>query len=268
MKSFVKDGIFMTSFIWGRSPQEAYENPYEYEAQEQFSREARVVTSELFTYLMKRNGKYHRDDRSADKAIWMLFVDGIETINDCLRLIDNKQHRLACRLFRDVVETIDLATYFSSSDKEKEKHLNSWYKNEVIPNRVFRNFVAITVGETISKAYKDLYRDLSKLNHRTYKSLAYSYLLRKREFLVYEGENYTELLMLPQPIAMCYALLADVITRYSDRMLECNLITFEELITIWNKALEKETVSLRFMTKDDYRKMFENIKGDTGNHQS
>ncbi len=40
MKSFKKDEIIMTSFIWGRSPQEAYENPYEYEAQEQFSREA------------------------------------------------------------------------------------------------------------------------------------------------------------------------------------------------------------------------------------
>lgn len=59
MKSFVKGELIMTSFIWGRPPQEAYENPYEYEAQEQFSREASVVTSELFAYLMKRNGKYN-----------------------------------------------------------------------------------------------------------------------------------------------------------------------------------------------------------------
>ncbi|MGG6312405.1 hypothetical protein [Paenibacillus macerans] len=250
----------MTSFIWGRSPQEAYENPYEYEAQEQFSREARVLISELFAFLMKNNGKYPRDDRTADKAIWMLFVDGIETINDCLKLIDSKQHRLACRLFRDVVETIDLASYFSSSDKDKEKHLRSWYDNEIIPNRVFRNYVSVTVSETISRAYKELYNDLSKLNHRTYRSLAYSYILRKREFLVYEGENNTELLTLPHPVAMCYALLADIITRYSDRMLECDVITLDEITSVWNKALEKETVPRRFMTRDDYRRMFEQIK--------
>ncbi len=112
---------------------------------------------------------YPRDDRTDQKAIWMLFVDGIETINDCLELIDTKQHRLACRLFRDVVEAIDLATYFSSSDKDKEKNLKSWYDNKVIPNRVFRNYVSNTAGETVAQAYRNLYRDLSKLNHRTYR---------------------------------------------------------------------------------------------------
>ena len=160
----------MTSFIWGRSPQEAYENPYEYEAQNQFAREAEVVVYEFFEFIMKKNGQYSRDDRSSEKAVWMLFVDGIETIRDCLKLIKSKDHRLACRLFRDVVETIDLATYFSSSDKDRDKHLNNWYDNEVIPNRVFRNFIADTAGEIFSRAYKNIYSDLSKLNHRTYRS--------------------------------------------------------------------------------------------------
>ncbi|MFK7692327.1 hypothetical protein [Paenibacillus sp. HJGM_3] len=59
-----RDEITMTSFIWGRSPNEAYENPYEYEAQNQFQREAEVLAKELFTFLMKRNGTYPRDARS------------------------------------------------------------------------------------------------------------------------------------------------------------------------------------------------------------
>ncbi|MFS0727649.1 hypothetical protein [Paenibacillus sp. 1P07SE] len=252
----------MTSFVWGRSPQEAYENPYEYEAQDQFSREAERLINELFTFLMRSNGQYTRDDRSTEKAIWMLFVDGAETIKDCLKLINSKQHRLACRLFRDVVETMDLATYFSSSDEEKQKNLKKWYDNEVIPNRVFRNYVASTVGEVISKAYRDIYSDLSKLNHRSYRSLAYSYLLRKQEFLVYEDERSSEVLKLPQPVAMCYALLAGIITRYSDRMIECDLITLEEITIIWNMALEKESVPRRFMTKKDYLKKFEQLKED------
>ncbi|GBG07405.1 hypothetical protein PAT3040_01955 [Paenibacillus agaridevorans] len=251
----------MTSFIWGRSPQEAYENPYEYEAQDQFAREAEVLVSELFEFLMKKNGKYPRDDRSSEKAVWMLFVDGVETIKDCLELVNSRRHRLACRLFRDVIETIDLATYFSSSDKDKDSHLNNWYNNKVIPNRVFRNFIANTAGESISRAYRNIYSDLSRLNHRTYRSLAYSYLLRKQEFLVYEGEYKNRQLTLPQPVAMCYALLADVILKYSDRMLECSLITFDEVSCIWSKALENEIVPRRFMTRDDYKRMFENNPG-------
>jgi hypothetical protein len=251
----------MTSFIWWRSPEEAYENPYEYEAQEQFAREAEIIVNELFEFLMKRNGMYLRDDCSSEKAVWMLFIDGIETIRDCLDLINSRKHRLASRLFRDVVETMDLATYFSSQDKNKEKHLNAWYDNEVVPNRVFRNYIANTAGKKLSIAYKDIYSNLSKLNHRTYRSLAYSYILRKRKFLAYEGEyQNSELLMLPHPIAMCYAILAEIITRYSDRLVECGLINIEEIKNIWNKALEKNSISRRFMTREDYRIMLQRIQ--------
>ncbi len=87
-------------------------------------------------------------------------------------------------------------------------------------------------------------------------------MLRKGEFLVYEKEYSNTLLMLPQPVAMCYALLANVITRYSNRMLECELITLDELTTIWDKALEKKTVPPRFMTKEDYRRVFKQIRDD------
>ena len=37
----------MASFIWDRDPQEAIRNPYEYNAQKQFHREAITLTEKL-----------------------------------------------------------------------------------------------------------------------------------------------------------------------------------------------------------------------------
>ena len=255
----------MTSFIWWRSPEEAYENPYEYEAQEQFAREAEKIIQSIFEILMQKNRTFLRDDRSVDKAVWMLFVDGVETLRDCLRLINSKQHRIACRLFRDVVETMDLATYFSSSDEGKLNILAKWYDNEVVPNRVFRNYLSSTGADELGNAYRSIYSDLSRLNHRTYRSLAYSYIRNKDMYLVYEDENRdSEFLKLPHPIAMCYALLAEILTRFTDRLVECDIITSEQSVRIWNEALEKETVPRRYMSMRDLqiKRMYKQTQED------
>lgn len=246
----------MTSFIWWRSPEEAYSNPYEYEAQEQFAREAEHLLKVVFNFLMKRNRTYKRDDRSQEKAIWMLFVDGIETLRDCLSLLVTKKHRLASRLFRDAVETMDLATYFYGNDQEKVNYLNKWYDNHVVPNRIFRKHISDTGFSELSNAYKEIYSQLSKLNHRTYRSLAYSYLLGRDEMLVYEDEfDNNGFLKLPHPISMYYALLAEIITRYTDRLVECHLASSEEMEKMWTSALEPSTVPRRFMDPKKYYEM-------------
>lgn len=243
----------MTSFIWWRSPEEAYSNPYEYESQEQFAREAESLLENIFSFLMKNNGTFARDDRSQEKAIWLLFVDGNETLRDCLSLLNLKKHRLASRLFRDVVETMDLATYFSSNDHEKDKYLDKWYDNEVVPNRIFRRHISDAGSNELSNAYKEIYSQLSKLNHRTYRSLAYSYLLRNGEFMVYEDEfESSNILKLPHPISMYYALLAEIITRYTDRLVECNLISSEEMKMFWESALEPSTIPRRYIDPTEY----------------
>ena len=255
----------MTSFIWWRSPEEAYENPYEYEAQEQFAREADKIIKSIFEILMQKNRSFLRDDRSVDKAVWMLFVDGVETLKDCLGLINSKQHRIACRLFRDVVETMDLAAYFSSSDKNKQRYLDRWYDNEVVPNRVFRQYLSSTGADELGNAYKSLYSILSRLNHRTYRSLAYSYIRNKDLYLIYEDENRdSEILKLPHPTAMCYALLAEILTRFTDRLVECDIITSEQCVHIWNEALEKETVPRRYMSMRDLqeKRMYKKTQED------
>ena len=65
----------MTSFIWKRDPEEAYANPYEYEAQKQFVREASSLLDKYHDYISANTKRFQRDDTSKEKAIWMLHVD-------------------------------------------------------------------------------------------------------------------------------------------------------------------------------------------------
>lgn len=67
----------MPSQVWGRSPQEASDNPYEYEIQDQFVREAEALLKRLNIGLQIYSMKFHRDDHSVRKAVWMLQLDAL-----------------------------------------------------------------------------------------------------------------------------------------------------------------------------------------------
>ena len=138
----------MSNFIWERDPEEAYTNPYEYEAQEQFVREASSLLNKYHKHVSSNSKRYHRDDTSKGKAIWMLHVDALDALRDCLDLINEKKHRLACRLFRDVIETLDIAAYFSSASSQNNPDLIKWFKNEIIPHRKYRDFIKKTKSES------------------------------------------------------------------------------------------------------------------------
>ena len=117
----------MTSFVWGREPEEAYANPYEYAAQDQFVHEARALLQRFAEALNPRELRFHCDDRSMEKATWMLHVDALEALRDALELIVEKRHRPAARLFRDIVETMNLAAYFLSGSLKSKSDLGwSW----------------------------------------------------------------------------------------------------------------------------------------------
>jgi len=84
----------MPSFIWDRDPQEAMDNPYEYEAQEQFVREAESILNLFSNELGKFDMKFTVDDRSLEKAIWMLQNDALDSLKDIL------ERRLQSIVFR------------------------------------------------------------------------------------------------------------------------------------------------------------------------
>ena len=167
----------MPSIFWNLDPEEAYSNPYNYSAQEQFVREARRLLDFLAVGYEKYQMTFHRDDRSLKKAVWMLQMDALDSLSDCLDLIESKRHRIAGRLFRDVVETLDLAAYFSSDSAKSRANLKKWFDDEVVLHGVYRDYIKKTVGQDAAEERKNFHRQLSKFTHRSYRALLKSYSL-------------------------------------------------------------------------------------------
>jgi hypothetical protein len=238
----------MPSFIWDRKTDEAYSEPYEYGAQDQFTREAKRVLKLLKEHYSKRNQTFTRDDRSVEKAVWLLQVDGLEALTDALLMTDEKKHRIASRLFRDAVETVDMSVYFLFGGKDAKKDLNKWYENEVIPHRRFREHIKKHHSNEEAENLSSLYGDLSKYTHRTYRAISTSYILGRGDLLVYDGFRESDTLVLPHIISFCYALTAALIKRFVDIAERTKQIEIEAINRIWRESLEEETVPRRFGT--------------------
>jgi hypothetical protein len=234
--------------VWNRRTDEAYLEPYEYGGQEQFSREAKQVLKHLKEHYSKLNQTFNRDDKSVEKAVWMLQVDGLEALSDALLMTDGKKHRIASRLFRDAVETVDMSAYFFLAGKEAKRDLDNWYGNEVIPHRRFREFIKKNHGDEEAGNLSSLYGDLSKYTHRTYTAINVSYILGRDNLLVYDGFRESDTLVLPHIISFCYALTAALIKRFIDVAQKTNQIEKNEIDRIWKKSLEERTVPRRFGT--------------------
>lgn len=102
----------MPSFVWERDTEDAWNEPYEYGGQEQFHREASKVLSLIKSHYATKDMYFDRDEKSLDKAIWLIQIDALEALVDALKLTEEKRHRIAARLFRDAVETMDISAYF------------------------------------------------------------------------------------------------------------------------------------------------------------
>lgn len=236
----------MGSIVWGRHPQEAYENPYEYEAQEQFVREANELLSQLQVRLDCFTMQFHREDRCLGKATWMLAVDLIDALLESVQLLEEKRHRLAFRLFRDVVETIDLLQVLNSGTPRAEKALRLWYADETIPHKESRMHIEEYAGTDAALKRRTYYVQLSKFTHRTYRALLKSYSLGREDMLIHDSHS-KRLLALPQTIASGLAVLADLIIQASECLTQCGPLTLDEVAQAWIVAIELETVPRRFV---------------------
>lgn len=167
----------MPSFVWEREPAEAYHEPYEYGAQEQFVREATAAIIQLKLIYDADGHSFERDDQSTRRAVWMLQVDALSALSDTVDLLAEKRFRVASRLFRDVVETLDASYYFALAGEATTANLTKWYANEVISHRVFRDFVKRHHDHERAEHLRRLYSDLSKYTHRTFHALSMGYLL-------------------------------------------------------------------------------------------
>ena len=239
----------MPSFVWDREPSEAFSEPYEYGGQEQFAREADAVLAELKAHYARLDRAFTRDEKTIAKAVWMLQVDALGALTDALALTNDKRHRLVSRLFRDFVETIDASFYFFHAGERAKANLAKWYNNEVIPHRVFRDFIKSHHGNEQFERLRSTYSDFSKYTHRTYRALLMSYILASEDRLAYDGFRRSDPdYVLPHVVSFSYAVIGMLIKRFVEFATATDQLSKDKAEVLWMKCLESATVPRRFGT--------------------
>jgi hypothetical protein len=242
------------SLVWGRDPQEAFEQPYEYQVQEQFEREARQLCSEFYKLLSTDSHVYRSEERSCEKAVWLLVMDALDSLRGCLDALARKEHRVAGKLFRAVSEATDLAAYFHSATPSSKRDLLKWYADEVVPHSRYREYVKATQGEEIARQLSVHYRNLSRFTHRSYRAILDGYLRAGEDRLLHDRNSELRgivrdaatFLVLPQTIASYYAVLANLTLEYAAQITDLDLVSSENVRDAFAASLESETIERRF----------------------
>ena len=250
------EDLEMTSIVWGRDPQDAYDEPYEYDAQEQFVREARALLRRLYVQLNSDRHSYTVEDTSRQKAVWLLVMDALDALRDCLTALIRKEHRVAGRLFRDVTETMDLAVFFHSGDAKSDGALKRWYADEIVQHSQYRDFVERTRGEVEKKHLAEHYSKLSRFTHRSYRTILHGYVRGRENRLGHDRSHQLSratddesILVLPQTISMYYAVLASIIIEFTSELPELDLVTPEDVGEAFDNSLELSSAPRRFVPR-------------------
>jgi hypothetical protein len=253
----------MPSQVWGRDPQEAFENPYEYAVQEQFVREAKALFKQSYLLLAADSHSYVTTDTSKEKAVWLLHMDALDSLRDALDALERKRHRVAGKLFRSVMESLDLAAYFHSGSPDSATDLAKWYADEVVLHGRYREHVRKTDGPAAADLKRDQHRGLSKFVHRSYRAILDGYSLGGGERLVYDGvgarfgdhKDADTMLVLPQTIASYHASLADLVLVFLSETVRRGTASEGDVSAALESSMEQETVKRRFMPRTWFREM-------------
>jgi len=235
----------MPSIVWGRHPQEAYDNPYEHEAQRQFLRECDALLREIIKRLRPHTLKYHRDEQSLQKATWLITMDLLASLLDCAALLKETRHRPVARVFRDAVEAIDVMRYLHAESPKAELALKKWYANDTISHGEIRKLIEALDGVEAATERRVFYQELSKFTHRTYRALLHSVSLGRGELMVHDSHG-SGFLVLPQTIAAYMAVLGDITIQATGSVSSTGLLSSDEVVEAWGVALETHTVPRRF----------------------
>ena len=243
----------MASQVWDRDPLEAYDNPFEYEIQAQFVREADAVFARCYALLHAGRHRHSVGDRSASKAVWMLHADALDSLRDALDALERKRHRVAGKLFRNVQEDLDLAAYFNVQSPDSIADLERWYEDEIVLHGKSREHVRKAMGPDAAHAKRDLHRSMSRFVHRSYIAILDGYSLGAEGRLVHDGLGETvgddpssTLLVLPRTISYYFAFLAAFTKFFLKELADRATVEGEELGKIVEASLEKDTAKRRF----------------------
>lgn len=208
---------------WWASP------PYNSNKKSEFLNETRVFLDQVYKEFDSYNLKFHTDDRSLAKALWMLQVDALDTLRDCIIFLNENKHRIVGKMFRDILETLDLAEYLRLQG-DGSNALNKWYNSKIIPHREYRDFIK---GKNPNRANNlaDFYSQLSKWTHHTYFALGYSYSRGEGDMLVYD--SHSPLLVLPRTIAQYIWMIKELIKLFFSRVKESGIVTVKDINPPW-----------------------------------
>jgi hypothetical protein len=212
------------------TPQEGYNAAYDYNSQRVFLEEAQQVLDALTTAYQTKDMCFHSDDVSVEKAVWMLHMDALDALRESLALLKDNRHNVASRLFRDIVETLDLASYFHSRTKQSMGALGKWYQNEVIPHKQVRQQIETTEGADAKDRKTKEYRSLSNFIHRTYMVLRNSYCLGVGDKMWFDWKlRMHGLGAIPQTVAQYLVTLGDMVRLFVCEAATCAVIPRERI---------------------------------------
>jgi len=237
----------MASIIWDRDPQEALDNPYEYNAQKQFQREANALFKKLSNRILNES-KFYLNERSLEKATWMLQTDALFAFKNCLDLLKKNNHKLTGKLLRDIMESIHLVEYLNAGTDKSLKALEIWYNDELVMHREYRDFIKKKEGENQANYLREIYRIFSKFTHKSYKILLYGYMR------VGEDSNemhYDNEWILQQSVSMYYAYVGHFGRFIISNMKDYGILTKAEVESDWNDSMEKVQIPRGFLSKKD-----------------
>lgn len=215
----------LKSKIWYQTLDDVVRNPYDHENQRLFIKESKSLMNRIYKIYDSYQLKFHRDNKSVEKCVWMLHIDALDTLRDCLYLVEKKKHRLVGKMFRDIIEILDIAHLI----KEKpNKYLTKWYDDKIIPHNEYRKYLYKDGKSKEKEESKNLYQNLSHWTHHTYFALKNSYSLGKDDMLVYDS-HYPKFLVLPQTISQYLFMLNILIKKFIDEITYSKLFDINKL---------------------------------------
>ncbi|MBW8199625.1 hypothetical protein [Flagellimonas abyssi] len=238
----------MRNFIWNRDPQEAMDNPYEYEAQKQFRKEAKKLIRGLRSYIITEYN-FKLTEKSTEKAVWMLTMNALDSALEIVRSLNKQNHRVTAHLLRTIDESIDLAEFFNSESIEAKNKLDRWFNDEIISHSDFRDYIKKTRGEETSQLHRDYYRTISKFSHNSYKTLLYSYVQLGDESIIHESKYDSGILIPVQTISMYHAISGAYFQKIAFKMAEFNLIDTIKMLEMMSDSQDVKTEKRRFESR-------------------
>jgi len=204
----------LKSRIWYSDSEQEFKNPYDYSEQEIFFFEAQTLLDGLLRLMQHNDMKFSRDDRSPDKAVWMLHFDALDALREALLLLRDRRHSIASRLFRDVLETIDLAAHLSRNSEQSRNDLKKWYADEIVQHKRSRESLRQAWGEHAKAARASLYKDWSRFTHRSYWAVSQSFGIGEGDGIWHDSILKEHGKCIPQIVASYLPVLANLTIFY------------------------------------------------------